>query len=147
MSSTINTEILLVEDDLNDAEVARRAFQRSGMEDRLAIVRDGQAALEYVYGSAEAGDEDSRPVPRVIFLDLRLPGLSGWDLLRRFRSHARTKEVPVVVVSSSNREGDVRESYRMGANSFLVKRYERERPGEYLVDAARYWLELNRGPE
>jgi CheY-like chemotaxis protein len=73
--------------------------------------------------------------------------LNGWDVLRCLRSHVRTEEVPVVMVSSSDRESDIRESYRLGANSFLVKQYQRERPGQYLADAARYWLELNRGPQ
>jgi CheY-like chemotaxis protein len=135
-------EILLVEDDPNDLEVARRAFQRSGLDDRVAVARDGEQALARVH-DGEAG----RPLPRVIFLDLNLPGLDGWDVLRRLRCDDRTRDLPVVVVSSSGRESDVRESYRVGANSFLVKRYQRDRPGQYLVEAARYWLELNRGPE
>jgi two-component system response regulator len=81
----------------------------------------------------------------VILLDLKMPGLNGWDVLQRLRADRRTEHVPVVVVSSSSREGDVRESYRLGANSFVVKRFQPEQPGEYLVDVARYWLELNRG--
>jgi len=141
------TDVLLVEDDPNDIEVARRAFQRSGLEASLVVVRDGQEALDYVHGSEEGDSGDPRPVPRVIFLDLKLPGLNGWDVLRCLRSHVRTEEVPVVMVSSSNRESDIRESYRLGANSFLVKRYQRGQPGQYLADAARYWLELNRGPQ
>lgn len=140
-------DVLLVEDDPNDAEVARRAFRRSGLEGSLVVVRDGQEALDYVFGSASDDSGDPRPVPRVIFLDLKLPGLNGWDVLRCLRSHVRTEEVPVVMVSSSDRESDIRESYRLGANSFLVKQYQRERPGQYLADAARYWLELNRGPQ
>jgi two-component system response regulator len=142
----MRTDILLVEDDPNDVEVARRAFQRSGLEASLVVVRDGKEALDYVFGSEEGGSDAPRSVPRVIFLDLKLPGLNGWDVLRRLRSDVRTEEVPVVVVSSSDRESDIRESYRLGANSFLVKQYQRERPGQYLADAARYWLELNRGP-
>jgi two-component system response regulator len=138
-------EVLLVEDDPNDVEVARRAFRRSGLEASLVVVRDGQQALDYVYGREGADSGVSRPVPRVIFLDLKMPGLDGWDVLRSLRSHERTVEVPVVMVSSSDRESDIRESYRLGANGFLVKQYQRERPGQYLADAARYWLELNRG--
>ena len=140
-------DVLLVEDDSNDVEVARRAFRRSGLEASLVVVHDGQQALDYVFGSEEGESGDPRPVPRVIFLDLKLPGLNGWDVLRCIRSHVRTEEVPVVMVSSSDRESDIRESYRLGANSYLVKQYQRERPGRYLADAARYWLELNRGPQ
>jgi CheY-like chemotaxis protein len=140
-------DVLLVEDDPNDAEVARRAFRRSGLEASLVVVRDGQEALDYVYGSGHGDAREPRPVPRVIFLDLKLPGLNGWDVLRCIRSDVRTEEVPVVMVSSSDRESDIRESYRLGANSYLVKQYQRERPGQYLADAARYWIELNRGPQ
>jgi CheY-like chemotaxis protein len=146
MSSSMRTDVLLVEDDPNDAEVARRAFRRSGLEGSLVVVRDGQEALDFVFGGEEGSSDAPRRVPRVIFLDLKLPGLNGWDVLRRLRSDVRTEEVPVVVVSSSDRESEIRESYRLGANSFLVKQYQRERPGQYLADAARYWLELNRGP-
>jgi two-component system response regulator len=140
-------DLLLVEDDPNDAEVARRAFRRCGMGDRVIFARDGEEALDYVYGCREEDAEDGRAIPRVIFLDLKLPGMNGWDVLRSLRADARTKDIPVVIVSSSNRESDVRESYRAGANSFVVKQYQRREPGQYLVDAARYWLELNRGPE
>jgi len=140
-------DVLLVEDDPNDAEVARRAFRRCGMEDRVVLVRDGEEALDYVHGCRDGDAVDKRAIPRVIFLDLKLPGMNGWDVLHRLRADARTEDVPVVMVSSSNRESDVRESYRMGANSFVVKQYQRREPGQYLVDAARYWLELNRGPE
>lgn len=140
-------DILLVEDDPNDVEVARRAFRRSGLEASLVVVRDGQEALDYVHGSEGRESGDPRPVPRVIFLDLKLPGLNGWEVLRCIRSHVRTEEVPVVMVSSSDRESDIRESYRLGANSYLVKQYQRDQPGRYLADAARYWLELNRGPQ
>lgn len=133
-------DLLLIEDDPNDAEVARRAFQRSGLEGRITVVGDGESALARVH------DGEPNALPSVIFLDLKLPGLNGWDVLRQLRADGRTKNLPVVVVSSSNRESDVRESYRMGANSFLVKRYQREQPGQYLVEAARYWLDLNRGP-
>jgi CheY-like chemotaxis protein len=135
-------DILLVEDDPNDVEVARRAFRRSGLADRVAVARDGEEALARV----RDGGNGWR-LPRVVFLDLRLPGLNGWDVLRRLRADERTRDLPVVIVSSSSRESDVRESYRAGANSFLVKQYQRERPGQYLVDAARYWIELNRGPQ
>lgn len=135
-------DILLVEDDPNDVTIALRAFRRHGLEDRVAVASDGEAALAYVRGR-----NGHAVLPRVVFLDVKMPRMDGWEVLRELRADERTEHLPVVMVSSSSRSGDVRESYRLGANSFLVKRFRSERPGEYLVEAARYWLDLNEGCE
>lgn len=134
-------EIVLVEDDGNDLAVALRAFRRGRLEERVQVLRDGAAALEYLRDVAH--DPGVAP-PKVVFLDLKMPKVDGLSVLRELRSDERTRRIPVVVVSSSDRDSDVREAYRLGANSYLVKRFDPARPGEYLVDAARYWLELNR---
>jgi two-component system response regulator len=140
------TDILLVEDDPAEVEVARRAFRRAQL-DAVAVVRDGEEALAALRLEEDPPAEcDGLLQPRVIFLDLRMPKVDGFEVLRAIRSAPHTREIPVVVVSSSSREEDVREAYRLGANSFLVKRFEGG-PGAMLVDAARYWLELNRAPQ
>jgi len=134
-------EIVLVEDDGNDLAVALRAFRRGRLEERVKVLRDGEAALEYL---RDVTHESGTPAPKVVFLDLKMPKVDGLTVLRELRSDDRTRRIPVVVVSSSDRDTDVREAYRLGANSYLVKRFDPVRPGEYLVDAARYWLDLNR---
>jgi len=134
-------EIVLVEDDGNDLAVALRAFRRGRLEERVQVLRDGEAALEYLRDVSHLAGV---PTPKVVFLDLKMPKVDGLSVLRELRSDERTQRIPVVVVSSSDREIDVREAYRLGANSYLVKRFDPARPGEYLVDAARYWLDLNR---
>jgi len=134
-------EIVFVEDDGNDLAVALRAFRRGRLEERVKVLRDGEAALEYLRDVTHA---PGLPTPKVVFLDLKMPKVDGLSVLRELRSDERTQRIPIVVVSSSDRENDVREAYRLGANSYLVKRFDPARPGEYLVDAARYWLDLNR---
>lgn len=138
-------EVLLVEDDPNDVAIARRAFRRGGFEGRVAVCRDGVEALDWLGLNGEDYASDAA-APSVIFLDLRMPRMDGWEFLRELRSHDRTRATPVVVLSASGREEDVRSSYRLGANSFVVKRFDARQPGAYLADAVRYWLDLNRAP-
>lgn len=128
-------DIVLVEDNPGDVAIALRAFRRSDLADRVRVLRDGEEALAWLRG----GGADAPP--RVILLDLRMPKVDGWEVLRELRADARTREVPVVVVSSSDRESDVRESYRLGADGFVVKRFDASRPGEFFVEAARHWLD------
>jgi two-component system, response regulator len=137
-------EILLVEDDSNDVVVAMRAFRRHGIDNQVRVLRDGAEALDYLLGEDTAVNGERRRVPKVIFLDLKMPKIDGLELLERLRAHARTRDVPVVIVTSSSREVDIEEAYRRGANSYVVKQFDLGKPGEYLIDMARYWLDLNR---
>ena len=137
-------EVLLVEDDSNDASVAMRAFARHGMEQNVKLVNDGAEAHDYLLGPDTALNGERRLVPRVVFLDLKMPKVDGMALLAELRSHERTRDMPVVVVTSSDREVDVQSAYRHGANSFVVKQFDLHKPGEYLVDIAHYWLDFNR---
>jgi len=139
--------ILLVEGDPTDVAVAQRALRKAELPE-ARVLRDGEEALSALRLDGHGGEASGRPpLPKVIFLDLRMPKVDGFEVLREIRAAPHTRDLPVVVVSSSSREDDVRKAYRLGANSFLVKRYEGGRPGGYLVEAARYWLELNRAPE
>ncbi len=135
-------DVLLVEDNSNDVAVALRAFRRHAMESRVKVLRDGAEVVDYLFGNP---DSLASPAfkPKVILLDLKMPRMDGRAVLRQLRSDERTRHIPVVVVSSSDRESDVRECYSLGANSFVVKQFDPMRPGEYLVDTARYWLETN----
>jgi len=132
--------LLLVEDDRDEVDVALRALERAGLDAPVDVARDGLEALEAL-GLEAAGTPS--PPPRVVFLDLKMPRVDGWEVLRRIRGHPRTSSIPVVVLSSSDRKEDIERSYALGANSFLVKRFDRRGPGSYIADAARYWLELN----
>ena len=137
--------LLLVDDNSNDVAIALRALRRAGLSSSVHVEPDGLRALRYL---GIDGDDVSpgRPVPQVVFLDLKMPRMDGWEVLLRIRKDARTREVPVVVVSTSRNPEDVQRCYAAGANSFLVKRFDEVHPGDYLVEAARYWIELNEMP-
>ena len=137
----VSPELLLVEDDRDEVAVALRALERSGLEASVGVARDGLEALEAL--GLEPGEPNPR-LPRVVFLDLKMSRVDGWEVLRRMREDARTADIPVVVISSSDRPEDIERCYALGANSFLVKHFDRASPGRYVADAARYWLELNR---
>ncbi|MEX2205474.1 MAG: response regulator [Myxococcota bacterium] len=141
------SDLLLVEDNQNDIMVAMRAFRLHGLEHRVTVLRDGAAALDYLTGAGAPEESEPLPLPKVILLDLRMPRIDGREVLRHLRTDTRTKGVPVVIVSSSQAETDIRDCYDLGANSFVVKTFDAKRPGEYLVDVARYWLNLNRVAE
>ena len=138
MTEDPRADVLLVEDDANDVAVALRAFRRHSLEDRVCVLRDGVELVDYL----EARDLRARP-PKLILLDLKMPRLDGRAALRELRSRPETRHIPVVVVSSSDQQSDVRECYELGANSFVVKQLNPWAPGTYLVDTVRYWLDMN----
>ena len=129
-------EVLLVEDDSNDIAVALRAFERHALQEQVKVLRDGAELLEYL-------DANGKPAPKLILLDLKMPRLDGRAALRELRSRDQTRFVPIVIVSSSDQQRDVRDCYELGANSFVVKQFNPYAPGEYLVDTVRYWLDMN----
>ena len=138
--------ILLVEDDADEVNVALRALHRAGVDAPVTVVNDGVEALAAL-GLESAGASAPPATPRVVFLDLKMPRVDGWEVLRRMRQHPDTADIPVVVISSSDRREDIQRCYDLGANSFVLKRFDAQGPGSYFVEAARYWLELNRTPQ
>ncbi len=136
-------QILFVEDNRDELDVALRALRRAGVHAPLMVARDGQEALEFLGIEDSPGGEV--PInPRVIFLDLKMPRVDGWEVLRRVRENPDTATLPVVILSASDRSEDIQRCYDLGANSFLLKRFDPRSPGAYIVEAARYWLGLNR---
>lgn len=139
--------ILLVDDDRDDIDIALRAVRRANDLDdvQVTVATDGLEALKQL-GVEPDGQRAAHVTPLVVFLDLKMPRIDGWEVLRRLRSNSATKELPVVVVSWSARSEDVDRCYALGANSFLVKRATPGDPGRYFAEAVRYWVELNRAP-
>lgn len=131
--------ILLVDDDEDHLFVAERALSRAGIRARLCMAREGKEALRVLEQEAAATDGGAIAL---VMLDLRMPGMSGIEMLDRMRGDERLCAIPVVVISSSDRPEEVREAYAHGANSYVVKRYGGS-PGAYLADVARYWTDTN----
>ena len=135
--------ILLVEDQDDDVELTLRAFSRSNIANEIVVVRDGEEALDYLLTSGPYADRDPSLTPSVVLLDLKLPKVSGLDVLRRMRADTRTRRLPVVVLTSSNEERDVIASYDLGANSFVRKPVDFAQFIEAAHHLGLYWLVLN----
>ena len=138
--------ILLVEDNQDDEELAVLAYERARIANRMVVVRDGQEALDYFFGAAAAGGADAQVLPQLVLLDLKLPKISGLEVLRRLRADPRTRRLPVVVLTSSKEEQDLLESYDCGANSYVRKPVDFARFSEAIHQLQIYWLVLNEQP-
>ena len=138
--------ILLVEDNADDEELTLRAFKRSKVLNHVEVVRDGVEALDYLFATGTHADRDPKAIPAVILLDLKLPKLGGLDVLRRVRADARTRRIPVVVLTSSNEEKDILSSYGLGANSFVRKPVDFAQFMEAAQQLGLYWLVTNEPP-
>ena len=114
-------EILLVEDNPNDVELALRALKRHNLANRVFVVKDGAEALEFLFATGAHADRNVEGNPKVVLLDLKLPKVDGLEVLRRVKSDERTRAIPVVVLTSSREQPDVIESYQLGVNSYIVK--------------------------
>lgn len=142
---TAPIEILLVEDDANDVELMQRALEKQRLTNRIHVVRDGAEAIDYFFGDGNGGG-DRQLIPHVIFLDLKLPKVDGLEVLRRLKAEERTRAIPVVVLTSSNEESDLVQSYDLGANSYVVKPVGFKEFSQVVEDLGLYWLLHNRPP-
>ena len=140
-------EILLVEDNPADVELTLRALTKHNLANKVLVVSDGAEALDYLFATGTYAGRAMNQRPRVIFLDLKLPKVSGLDVLRRVKSDERTKPIPVVVLTSSNEERDVIMSYELGGNSYVVKPVDFEQFSQAIQELGLYWLVVNRPPE
>jgi two-component system, response regulator len=139
--------MLLVEDNPDDADLTLRAFERSKVVNDIIVVRDGAEALDYLFFTGRYAGRDPEMMPEVVLLDLKLPKISGLEVLRRMRADERTRRLPVVVLTSSNEESDVVRSYNLGANSFVRKPVDFAQFVEAAAQLGLYWLVLNQsGP-
>ncbi len=140
-------EILLVEDNPNDAELSLYALKKYKVANHIFHARDGAEALDYIFCTGPFANRQIEDVPRVILLDLKLPKVDGHEVLRRIKSDDRTRNIPVVVLTSSREERDVIESYHQGVNSYIVKPIDFEQFTEAVRKLGMYWLLLNEIPK
>ena len=146
MTHSNGAEILLVEDNSRDGELAMRALQKRNLANHLVWLKDGAEALEFIFGPAASASQAIAHAPKVILLDLKLPKVDGLEVLRRLKGDERTRHIPVVVLTSSREEQDIVESYRFGVNSYIVKPVEFENFSEAVAQMGMYWLLLNQPP-
>lgn len=136
-------EILLGEDDDEDAELALAALSLVSLEKSVRRVKDGEEVLEFVQGSGRHADRKGAAKPKVVLLDLKMPRLTGLEVLERLKTDPRTKGIPVVIMSSSFSRQDVERAYALGANSYVVKPVGFEEYSEALGRVAVYWMKVN----
>jgi two-component system response regulator len=137
-------DILLVEDNPDDLALVLRALRRQHLADRVEVAYDGTDALDFIFCTGAYAHRCLENRPRVILLDLKLPKVSGLEVLQRLKADPRTRSIPVVALTSSAQERDVAESYQLGVNSYIVKPLGFGELTEVLRQITRYWLELNR---
>lgn len=138
-------DILLVEDNPNDAELALHALKKHNLANRVEWVKDGEAALDFLFHRAAYAGRSST-LPRVVLLDLRLPKVDGIEVLKQLRGNPETRELPVVVLTSSKEERDVIDTYKLGVNSYVAKPVAFDEFARTVADLGMYWVLVNRVP-
>ncbi|MDB5252826.1 MAG: two-component system response regulator [Flaviaesturariibacter sp.] len=146
MNTVKGVEILLVEDNMSDAELIIRALRKVNLANNLVHVRDGAEALDFIFGHGDHADRNSEMIPKVILLDIKMPRVDGIEVLRRLKDNARTKPIPVVIMTSSKEEQDVITSYQLGVNSFVVKPVDFTAFAKAVSELGMYWVLVNQPP-
>jgi two-component system response regulator len=147
MNETNAVELLLVEDNPQDLDLALRALRKANLSNRIHVARDGAEALEFIFCEGPHATRHITDGPKVILLDLKLPKIDGLEVLKRIKGDVRTKMIPVVVLTSSKEQSDVVESYKLGVNSYIVKPVNFEQFTEAVRDLGLYWLLHNQPPK
>jgi len=140
-------EILLVEDNPNDAELALRSLKKHNLANKILWVKDGAEALDFIFYTGVYADRTGNNIPKVVLLDLKLPKIDGLEVLRRIKSDEKKKVIPVVILTSSQEEQDRVESYKLGVNSYIVKPVEFEKFVSAIEKLGLYWMLLNKPPK
>ncbi len=138
--------ILLVEDNRMDVELTLDAFREARLANAIHVVTSGQEALDYLFGIGKFADRQTYPLPSLVLLDLKMPGIDGFEVLRRLKSEPGLKRLPVIILTSSKEEGDLALGYDLGANSYLVKPVSFEGFLDVVKQVGNYWLTLNAEP-
>ncbi|MCE3226090.1 MAG: response regulator [Bacteroidetes bacterium] len=137
-------EIILVEDNPDDAMLTKRAFKTSNLTNNLIHLKNGQEALDFIFDGAEFDGKKFTDHPKVILLDLKMPKINGMEVLEKVKTDVKTKNIPVVILTSSAEDPDIKKCYELGANSYIVKPVEFDKFTKTVVELGLYWLVLNK---
>ncbi len=144
--NTKKVEIVIVEDDPNDAELIMRVLRKHNLSDKLILLKDGAEALDFLFTQGPYTSQGPSATPKVILLDLKLPKVNGIEVLQRLKSAERTRNIPVVILTSSQEERDLKDAYHLGANSYVSKPISFEEFARVVTELGVYWLVLNKTP-
>lgn len=136
-------EIVIVEDNPNDAELMVRSLKKNRLANSMIVLEDGEQALDYIFCRSKYADRDSSELPTVIFLDIKLPKIDGLEVLRQVKSNEQTRKIPVIIVTSSKEDPDISTAYNLGANSYVVKPVNFNNFVETINQLGSYWLVVN----
>jgi two-component system response regulator len=139
-------EILIVEDNMSDAEMTIRALKKNNLTNKLLHLKDGVEALDFLFARGNYSGRKVENIPKVILLDLKMPKVNGLQVLQKLKSDERTKKIPVVILTSSNEDPDIQECYRLGVNSYVVKPVQFEQFVKSVSELGLYWMMLNQPP-
>jgi len=139
-------EVLLVEDNATDAELALRALRGRGLRNSFVVAKDGAEALDFLFARGKYADRDVEQRPKLVLLDLRLPRVDGIEVLRQVKADERTRNTPVVILTSSRQDPDIQQCYELGANSYIVKPVDFDKFAQSVAEVGYYWLLLNEPP-
>lgn len=146
MEMEIAAEIILVEDNPSDADLIKRSLNKNNVANKILHLKDGQEVLDYLFGEGEWKERKTANTPKVILLDLKMPKVSGIEVLRRLKSNEETRSIPVVVLTSSKEDPDIKECYHLGVNSYVVKPVGFEEFSKTVAQLGLYWLLINQQP-
>jgi len=146
MNNSEIVDILLVEDNPSDAEMTIRTLRKQKIFNSIVVIEDGAAALDFIFGRGAYTGRDVSQTPRVILLDLKLPKLNGLEVLRAIKSNELTRLVPVVIVTSSHEDPDIKAAYELGVNSYVVKPVSSDAFIYTMSNLGLYWLLVNQKP-
>jgi two-component system, response regulator len=147
MNATVEGELLLVEDNPDDLEMALHALRKMNLANQIQVARDGAQALDYIFCRGPHAGRNIENGPKVVLLDLKLPKIDGLEVLQKIKGDPRTRSIPVVVLTSSKEQSDVVESYQLGVNSYIVKPVNFVQFAEAVQRLGLYWLLLNQPPK
>lgn len=140
-------EILIVEDNPNDAELTARVLKEQNLANKIFIVGDGEEALDFIFCRRKYAERKPCSLMKVIFLDLKLPKVSGLEVLKELKANQKTKKLPVVIVTSSREDPDIETAYELGANSYVVKPVQFDAFRQAMSNAGLFWLLINQPPK